>query len=173
MDARPGVVGHEGKAVGGAHVERGLEGVVVGVGDVAEGIADALEGEWLQEGCETLARVEDAGVRRADTRVSVTEVCQGCAGVGQIGAYGKIFRIELIGPEAASVAAIGLEEVTLRTDVADARGKCVGPLMLEAKAPVDVLGSAAAKVRIGIAHAGRGTGEAAGCGIAGTEGRAG
>ena len=60
----------------------------------------------------------------------------------------QILRIELVGPVAASVAAVGGQEVTLRSYIGDGGCKGVGPLMLEAEAPVDVLRRAAAEIRI-------------------------
>ena len=81
----------------------------------------------------------------------------------------QILRVERIGPVSASVVAVELEEVALRTHIGGGNRHCVGYLTLEAEAPVDVLRRASAKVRVVIRYGRRGCRITRRFSVAGTE----
>lgn len=68
---------------------------------------------------------------------------------------GQVLRIHCIRPVPAGITAIGDQEMSLRADITDRRGKVISPLMLKPEAPVNVLRGPASIVGIAIANRGR------------------
>ena len=102
--------------MGSAHVQRGLERIVVGVSNVAEAVADTLEGERLEGYIELLSGIE---VRRAGQREGGAVVGQSRTHIGKVRSERKVLGIELVGPESACVAAVCGQEVTLRAHISE------------------------------------------------------
>ncbi len=132
-----------------------MQRVVVCVANVSPGVRDRLERVRLQERAQRLRRNEltqsragqaVCGAIRGDLRGSG-------AGVGQPRSQIQITRIELVSLDSASIHAIQLQEVALRTHIGGGDCHRVGHLTLDTDSPVYVLRRAAAKVRVGIRHA--------------------